>query len=119
MYKIFKNVLNNISGEIDNICSLEDRMLYLEAFKISNKIGACKNYIIHRESNSLIGYIKKYYGCGKCNYYVFSKIHSYSYLANPKVKRKNKKDVIYNNSFKNKILFFIRSISFILGFLIK
>ena len=66
-------------------------MLYLEAFKISNKIDVCKNYIIHRESNSLIGYIKKYYRYGKCNYYVFSKIHSYSHLADPKVKRKNKK----------------------------
>lgn len=115
----FKNVLNNISNEIDNICSLEDRMLYLEAFKISDKIGVCKNYITHRESNSLIGYIKKYYKYGKCNYYVFSKIHNYSYLANPKIKRKNKKGIIYNNSFKNKMLFFIRSISFILGFLIK
>lgn len=48
-------------------------MLYLEAFKISNKIGVCKNYIIHRESNSLIGYIKKYYRYGNCTIMFFLK----------------------------------------------
>ena len=115
----FNRVLNNINkNEINNICSLEDRMLYLEALKISNKIGVCKSYIIHMESNSLISYIKKYYRYGKCNYYVFSKVHNYSYLGNPKIKKGNKGNIIHNNSFKNKILFFIRTISFIWGFFI-
>ena len=117
--KAFKEVLRNTEDKIDNICSLEDRMLYLEAFKISEKIGVYKNYIIHREANSLISYIKKYYRYGRCNYYIFSRIDNYSYLANPKVKSKNKNPLIYNNSIKTKMLFFIRSISFILGFTIK
>ena len=115
----FNRVLNNINkNEINNICSLEDRMLYLEALKISNKIGVGKSYIIHMESNSLISYIKKYYRYGKCNYYVFSKVHNYSYLGNPNIKKGNKESIIHNNSFKDKILFFIRTISFILGFFI-
>ena len=117
--KAFKEVLRNIEHKIDNICSLEDRMLYLEAFKISEKVGIYKNYMIHREVNSLVSFIKKYYRYGRCNYYIFSMIVNYSSLANPKVKSKNKKALIYDNSFKTKMLFFIKSISFILGFTIK
>ena len=116
----FNNVLNNINkNEINNICSLEDRMLYLESLKISNKVGVCENYLIHRETDSLISYIKKYYRYGKCNYYVFSKVLKYSYLGNPDIKKGNKKIIIRNNSWKNKILFFIRTISFIFGFFIE
>lgn len=114
----FNRVLNNINkNEINNICSLEDRMLYLEALKISNKIGVCKSYLIHIESESLMNYIKKYYRYGKCNYYVFSRISRYSYLGDPRVKIENKGTSIHKNSLKNKILFFIKTISFILGFL--
>lgn len=115
--KAFKKVLENINKELKNICALEDRMIFLEAYKISNNIGVCKDYIIHNESDSIINYMKKYYKYGKCNYYVFSRIHSYSFLANPNIKRKSKLKGLNNKSFKLKILFFIRSLSFIIGFL--
>lgn len=115
----YDKVLNNIpKNKINSICSLEDRMLYLEASKISNKMGVCENFLIHRESDSLMSYFKKYYRYGECNYYVFSKVGSYSQLGNPKVKKENKGDYIYNNSIKNKILFFIRLIAFLFGFFI-
>ena len=54
-----------------------------------------------------------------CSYYVFSKVLKYSYLGNPDIKKGNKKIIIRNNSWKNKILFFIRTISFIFGFFIE
>jgi len=115
----FNRILSNIDGnEINNICSLEDRMLYLEASRLSNKIGVCNGHLIHIESSSLINYMKKYYRYGKCNYYVFSRVHNYSYLGNPNTKKGNKESIIYNASSKNKMLFFIKTISFILGFLI-
>ena len=114
--KAFEEIMQKIGNEMENICALEDRMIFLEACKISNKIGVCDDYIIHRESSSLIDYMKKYYKYGKCNYYFFSKISSYSYLADPKIKRKNKLNALNNKSFKIKILFLIRSFSFIVGF---
>ena len=114
----FHQVLSNLDkNEINNICSLEDRMLYLESLKISNKISVCKSYLIHTESESLMNYIKKYYRYGKCNYYVFSRISRYSYLGDPRLKKENKGNSIHKNSLKNQILFFIKAISFILGFL--
>lgn len=115
----FKKVLMNLNKiEIDHICSLEDRMLYIEASNLSKKIGVCKNYLTHRESNSLLSYIKKYYNYGKCNYYVFSKISNYSFLGNPNVKRRNRRSFTHNNSLQYIILFSIRSISFFFGFLL-
>ena len=93
-------------------------MLYLEAIRISNKIGVSQTYIIHRESDSLMNYTKKYYRYGKCNYYVFSKIKSYADLANPRIKKENKLNSFNNSSCKIKILFLMRSLSFILGYLI-
>lgn len=115
----FNKVLHNIQkNKTDNICSLEDRMLYLEASKISNKIGVCENYLIHRESDSLVRYFKKYYRYGKCNYYVYSKVASYSHLGNPKIKKENKKSLVHNSSLKHKILIFIRFIAFLCGFFI-
>ena len=115
----FEIIQKNINkSDINKICSLEDRMLYLEASKICNKIGVCKNYLIHRESDSLTNYAKKYYRYGKCNYYVSTRILYYSYLGKPSVKKGNKESILHSNSIKERLLFFIRSTSFFFGFFI-
>ena len=114
--KAFEIVLDNIKKEVENICALEDRMLYLEASKLSTKIGICNNSIMHRESNSLLIYMRKYLKYGKCNYFVYSNINYYSHLADPKVKSNNKKPLAEGKSLKNAILFGIRSVCFLVGF---